>query len=65
MSVSFNQFPTYPIPGRPVRVTFTATGNYVKVFITDAPRASRYWKQLDKPEASQVLVHAGDAALRP
>jgi hypothetical protein len=61
MSVSFSQYPTHPIPGKPVRVSFNTDGNYVKVFLTDAPRASQHWAQLDKPDASQVLMHAGDA----
>jgi hypothetical protein len=63
MSVTFTQFPTYPVPGKPVRLGFTATvGSYVKLFITDAPRDSEFYAKIQETSANQLLVHSGDEA---
>jgi hypothetical protein len=61
MTVTHTQYPDYPVPGKGVRIKFTAsTGDYVKVYLTGAPRKSAFYDQLSKTSASQLLVHEGD-----
>jgi hypothetical protein len=61
MAITVTQFPTYPIAGRQTRLQFacTAGGNYIKVFLTAAPRASTHHATLERLESSGVLIHEG------
>ena len=62
MTVDITQSPTLAIPGKPIRIAFTlGTGDYVRVYLTDAPQASKYYAGLDKSAANRILMHSGDA----
>jgi hypothetical protein len=62
MTVTASINPQYPVPGREARVTFSAsTGDYVRVFVTNAPVSSEYRRQLSETGASQLQVYEGDA----
>jgi hypothetical protein len=57
--------PTYPVPGRQMRVTFTLTGpsaNYYRAWVTDAPAGSELRKRLNDTGVTRTQVAEGDAA---
>jgi hypothetical protein len=61
MTVAFTQYPTYPIPGRPIRIGLTVgTGNYARVYMTAAPLKSSWHAKLEKESSNRILVHHGD-----
>lgn len=64
MAVTIARSPDVAMPGRPVRVTFTADGtgaNYVRAWITDAPYGSEWRAKLDKVAHSRIEIFAGDS----
>ena len=55
--------PTYPIPNRPARVTFSfsnGAANYIRVWCTVAPEGSGIASALEESQASRVLVYEGE-----
>jgi hypothetical protein len=61
MTVAFTQYPTYPIPGRPIRIGLTVgTGNYARVYMTAAPLKSSWHAKLEKESSNRIMVHYGD-----
>lgn len=63
MALALSTSPAYPTAGQRVRVSWTgASGNYVRVWLTAAPLASKYRGQLDESESNRVQLHEGDVA---
>jgi len=61
MSVTLSISPTYPIPGRPCLVTFTATsGNMVRVYATAGPTGSSIQAQLDATDDTRIRLWSGE-----
>jgi hypothetical protein len=54
--------PTYPIPSEQVSVAFAglaATTNFVRAFVTAAPKGSELYKRLQTETKERIQVHAG------
>lgn len=63
MALALSTSPAYPTAGQRVRVSWTgASGNYVRVWLTAAPLASKYRAQLDESDSNRVQLHEGDVA---
>ncbi len=63
MTLSASTTPTYPVPKKQLVVTFTAsTGNYVRVWATDAPAGSELKQKLIDSESARYQVHEGKAS---
>lgn len=58
--------PTYPVPARACKLVFTLTngGNFLRVWVTDAPDGSRYKRQLVDAGQERAELLAGDGATR-
>lgn len=56
MAITLAQVPTYPAPGRRVRVTPTAGagGNYARLWLTDAPLGSEWRSKIATAAASRL-----------
>jgi hypothetical protein len=63
MAITIAQVPTYPAPGRKVRVTPTAGagGNFARLWLTDAPLGSEWRRKLAESTASRVELAATDS----
>ena len=61
--VALTTTPTYPVPGREARVTATAGngGNFVRLWVTDAPVGSELRKRLTDTGATRIQIHEGDS----
>lgn len=62
MAITLAQVPTYPAPGRKVRVTVSASGggDFARVWLTDAPLGSEWRKKLAESTASRLEIAACD-----
>jgi hypothetical protein len=61
VTISLVQTPAYPTTRKPVAIKFSgATGNFVRVWVTDAPVGSKLRGELDKASASLIQVFEGD-----
>lgn len=63
MAITLAQVPTYPAPGRKVRVTPSASGggDFARIWLTDAPLGSEWRKKLAESTASRLELAACDA----
>lgn len=63
MAITLTQTPTYPAPGRKVRVTVSASGggDFARLWITDAPLGSEWRKKIAESTAARVELAACDA----
>lgn len=60
MSISLSSSPAYPVVGN-VKVTFAATtGNFVRLYVTDAPVGSKLRAELDASDEARIMVFEGD-----
>lgn len=60
---SLSTEPTYPVPGRKMRVVFALTESgtdYLRVWVTDAPQGSELKKELDDSGKARSQVFEGD-----
>lgn len=64
MAITLTTVPTYPVPGKKVRVTFVSTyhGNWIRVAITAAPKASSWAKELENSPDTRKRVYEGDSS---
>jgi len=64
VAITITTDPAYPTPGADVRVTFAASGggDYVRLFLTDAPIGSTLRADLDATDAGQVEIYSGDVS---
>ena len=64
MAITITTDPAYPTPGADVRVTFAASGggDYVRLFLTDAPIGSTLRADLDATDAGQIAIYEGDVS---
>lgn len=70
MAVTVTTSPEYPIPKSErapkasARLSFSCSGggDFVRVFVTDAPPGSEYRRKLDASGTSQIQIHSGNAA---
>jgi hypothetical protein len=60
---TLSTLPTQPVSGRECKLVLaaTSTGNYIRVWCTDAPPGSKLRTELDSSGASQVSVAEADA----
>lgn len=60
MAITLAQTPTYPAPGRKVRVTPSASGggNFARIWLTDAPLGSDWRKKIAESTASRIELAA-------
>lgn len=57
MTVSVSSLPTYPVPDKEVKLTFSCTtGNYVRLFLVGCPPESKYFERLGPSGSSSVLI---------
>ncbi len=62
MTANVSTVPTAPVAGRPCKLVLAATsGNYVRLWCTDAPPGSNLRANLDESGATQVAVGEADA----
>ena len=63
MAITIAQVPTYPAPGRKVRVTPTAGagGNFARVWLTDAPLGSELREKIAKATTARLELAATDS----
>ncbi len=66
MAITLSSEPTYPLPGKTVKLTLTPTGggNYVKLLCSEAPAGSKLQEEIESTGASLVAVLEGDAGKR-
>ena len=64
MAISLITSPQYPTTRKKTNVTFSASGggNYVRVWVTDAPPGSTFKTQLDEAGATRLQVFDGDVS---
>jgi hypothetical protein len=66
MPVSVTSTPLYPTVKKGARLSFVpTTGNFVRVWCTDAPLGSKLRTQLDEQQATRLPIHEGDIATAP
>lgn len=59
---SFAATPTYPVPGRVTKLTFTLTetgANYIRAWLIDAPKESDWKRKLTDARQGRIEIHAG------
>lgn len=63
MAITLTQTPTYPAPGRKVRVTTTAGagGDFARLWLTDAPLGSQWRAKLAESTAARFEIATSDS----